>query len=211
MVTTVTTKVGEASLAIRDTVTNLSGSPTDIQMLYHINCGPPVLGPGAQVVVPTKTMMPRDKVAAAAAADWSRYPQPQANVPEQVYFFDLQGDDQQQTAVLLKDPQGACGVSVHYSTRQLPCFSLWKNPEAESDGYVTGLEPATNYPNPRSFEAQHGRIVPLEPGGNCTFDVQLCVHRTAAEVSDMQRQIEALATTSATIHKHPQPLWCAGA
>jgi hypothetical protein len=211
MLTTVTTKVGETSLSIRDTVTNLSGSPTDIQMLYHINIGPPVLGPGAQVVVPTKTMMPRDSVAAAALADWPRYPQPQANVPEQAYFFDLQGDDQQQTAVLLKDPQGAHGVSVHYNTRQLPCFTLWKNPEAESDGYATGLEPATNFPNPRSFEAQHGRVVPLEPGGACTFDLQLRVHQSAAEVSDMQRQIEALAKTNSTIHEHPQPRWCAGA
>jgi hypothetical protein len=126
-----------------------------------------------------------------------------------VYFFDLQGDERQHTAVLLKDPQGARGVSVHFNTRQLPCFSLWKNPTAQADGYVTGLEPATNYPNPRSFEARQGRVVALEPGGTCTFDLQLQVHQTAAEVNDMQRHVESLAKARATIHERPQPLWCA--
>ena len=183
MVTTITTRVGQTGLEIRDTVENFSGSPTDIQMLYHINFGPPVLGPGAQVVVPVKTLVPRTPLAAAALPEWSRYPPPQASCQEQVYFFELQGDDHQQTAVLLKDAQSARGVSVHFNTRQLPCFTLWKNPTAEADGYVTGLEPATNYPNPRSFEQQQGRVVALQPGGKCTFDVQLQVHPTAAEVS----------------------------
>ena len=72
-------------------------------MLYHINFGPPVLGPGAQVVVPVKTWCLATPLAAAALPAWSRYPQPQASASEQVYFFELQGDDQQQTAVLLKD------------------------------------------------------------------------------------------------------------
>ncbi|MHB8974497.1 MAG: aldose 1-epimerase family protein [Pirellulaceae bacterium] len=211
MVTTITTRVGQTSLEIRDTVENLSGSATDIQMLYHINFGPPLLGPDAQVVAPVKTLVPRTPLAAAALPAWSRYPQPQADCQEQVYFFQLQGDVQQRTAVLLKDAQSARGVSVHFNTQQLPCFTLWKNPTAEADGYVTGLEPATNYPNPRSFEQQQGRVVSLPPGGKCVFDVQLQVHPTAATVERVQQQIEALQTIPATVHPQPQPGWCADA
>jgi hypothetical protein len=211
MVTTITTRVGQPGLEIRDTVENFSGSPTDIQMLYHINFGPPVLGPGAQVVVPVRTLVPRTPLAAAALPAWFQYPPPQASCQEQVYFFELQSDEHHRTAVLLKDAQSARGVSVHFDTRQLPCFTLWKNPTAEADGYVTGLEPATNYPNPRSFEQQHGRVVALQPGEKCTFDLQLQVHPTAAEVSRMQQQIESLQKTQATIHHQPQPRWCADA
>jgi hypothetical protein len=211
MVTTITTRVGQASLEIRDTVENLSGSATGIQMLYHINFGPPVLGPGAQVVAPVKTLVPRTPLAAAALPEWSQYPQPQANCQELVYFFELQGDDRQQTAVLLKDAQAASGVSVHFNTQQLPCFTLWKNPTAESDGYVTGLEPATNYPNPRSFEQQQGRVVSLQPSERRVFALELQVHPTAAAVDHVQQQIEALRQNPATIHGKPQPGWCADA
>ncbi|MHB0958406.1 MAG: aldose 1-epimerase family protein [Pirellulaceae bacterium] len=211
MTTTVTTRVGQTGLEIRDTIENLSGSSTDIQLLYHINFGPPLLGPGAQVVAPVKTLVPRTPLAAAALPEWSRYPQPQASCQEQVYFFELLADDQQRTAVLLKDAQAARGVSLQFNTRQLPCFTLWKNPTAEADGYVTGLEPATNFPNPRSFEQQQGRIVSLPPGGKCTFDLQLEIHPTAADVARIEQQIAALQVTEATIHPQPQPGWCAEA
>lgn len=211
MFTTITTKVGESSLTIRDTVQNFSGGQADFQMLYHINFGPPLLGAGSEVVVPVKTMMPRDSVAVPGLANWSRFPQPKANTPEEAFFFDLQADSQQQTAVLLKDPQAAHGVSVHFNTQQLPCFTLWKNPTAEADGYATGLEPATNFPNPRSFETQQGRVVSLPPGGSCSFEVQLQVHTTAAAVNAAQARVESLAKEKALIHSQPQRQWSAGA
>ena len=41
-------------------------------------------------------------------------------------------------------PGGAQGVSVHFNTNQLPCFSLWKNTADPADGCVTGLEPGSS-------------------------------------------------------------------
>jgi hypothetical protein len=131
-------------------------------------------------------------------------------VPEQVYFLQLYGDDQQQSVVLLKSPQSDRGVSVAFDVRQLPCFTLWKNQIAEADGYVTGLEPATNYPNPRSFEQAQQRVVSLAPGASTSFDLCLQGHSSAEEVEAMQQRIEALGRGGPTIHNQPQPSWCAG-
>ena len=50
-------------------------------------------------------------------------------------------------------------------TRPLPCFTVWKNTAAVEDGYVTGLEPAINFPNFKSFERQQGRVKVLPAGG----------------------------------------------
>ncbi len=211
MFSTITTRVGEAAVTVRDTVQNISGSTATFQMLYHINFGPPLLGAGSSVAVPIKTLMPRDRVAVPGLSRWAHYGPPRPNTPEEAFFFDLQTDSQGQTAVLLKDPIGAHGVSVHFNTGQLPCFTLWKNETAEADGFVTGLEPATNFPNPRSFEAERGRVVTLEPGDTWTAEVQLQVHRTADAVSDMQQQIESLAKEQPTIHETPQRQWSAGA
>ncbi len=178
-------------------------------MLYHINVGPPLLQPGASVVAPVRTLVPRDPRAVEGLARWSEFVAPEAGSPEQVYFFDLAADQQQRSAVLLKNAQGERGVSVQFDPQQLPCFSLWKNEIAEADGYVTGLEPATNYPNPRSFEERQGRVVPLSPGGTCSFDLRLEVHPTAADVARMQQHIQSYCPTPPTIHDQPQPLWCA--
>jgi len=211
MFTTITTKVGETAVTVRDTIQNLSASPAEFQLLYHINIGPPVLGNGSEVVVPVKRMMPRDPVAVPGLPRWTSYGPPEPGKPEEAFYFDLQADDQQQTAVLLKNPHGDRGVSVHFNTRQLPCFTLWKNETAEADGYVTGLEPATNYPNSRSFETERGRVVSLAPGGTYTSEVQLQVHPTDEAVSRTQQYVQSLVRQPAKIQDQPQREWCAGA
>ncbi len=209
MRTTITTRCGQPWLEVHDTIENLSGSPTQAQLLYHINFGPPLLQEGSQVVVPVGALVPRNPRAVEGLANWAAFDAPRPGFEEQVYFFDLQSDAQQRTAVLLKNAASDRGVSVHFDTQQLPCFTLWKNPTAESDGYVTGLEPATNFPNPRSFEQQQGRVVSLAPGGKATFDLRLEIHPTAAEVTRIEQHINGLCRSPATIHDQPQPQWCA--
>ena len=112
--------------------------------------------------------------------------------------------------MLLKNAAGTRGASVQFNTGQLPCFSLWKNTTAEADGFVTGLEPATNFPNPRSFEGDRGRVVALDPGGTCSFDLRLEAHQNAAEVGAAEQRIAALQTAAPTIHQSPLPDWCHG-
>lgn len=208
MTTSITTRVGTTQLEIRDSVENLSDSPTDIQMLYHVNFGPPLLGPGAEVVAPVKNLVPRNGHSANGVAGWARYAAPQAGAQEQVYFFELQADERHGTSVLLKNAQGTRGVSMQFDTRQLPCFTLWKNTISEADGYVTGLEPATNYPNPRSFESREGRTVRLQPRARCTFDLVLQAHASADDVARAERGVKALQKLAPTVHPTPQPHWC---
>ena len=50
---------------------------------------------------------------------------------------------------------------------------MWKSLQPAADGYVTGLEPAINYPNPRAFEKASGRVAVLAAGETRAFDVAL--------------------------------------
>ena len=211
LTTTIKTRAGQKSIEIQDTVQNLSDSPTGIQLLYHINVGPPLLGSGASLVAPVKTLVPRNDWAAASLSRWSVYDPPAAGTEEQVYFFNLLANNDNRSGVLLKNAAGDRGFGVQFDTSQLPCFTLWKNQTAEADGYVTGIEPATNYPNPRSFEESQGRVVNLQPGQSRQFDLCLNFHSEASEVAAAEQQIAALSTGEPVIHQTPQPGWCADA
>ena len=57
------------------------------------------------------------------------------------------------------------------STEQLPFFTLWKNTAAENDGYVTGLEPGTNFPYNRRIERKAGRVPKLAAGESRHFAI----------------------------------------
>ena len=75
---------------------------------------------------------------------------------------------------------------------------------------MTGLEPGTNYPNPRSLEIAKRRVVNLAGGAKQVFDLTMEIHATPAEVSTAEAAIAKIAAGRAPqIHTEPQPEWCA--
>ena len=61
------------------------------------------------------------------------------------------------------------------------------------DGYVTGLEPGTDYPNPRSFEREKGRVVKLGPRHRQEVDLEFALWRGEDEVAQIAGRIEEIA------------------
>ena len=99
--------------------------------------------------------------------------------------------------VLLKNADGSMGSSLHFSRKQMPCFTLWKNTASLRDGYVTGLEPATNYPNPKRFERDAGRVISLNGGETHHCDLAIAVHDTKRDVQNIERKIAQMQKNAA--------------
>ena len=110
---------------------------------------------------------------------------------------------------MLQNKAGDRGVSLTFSTTELPYFTLWKNTTAEADGYTTGMEPATNFPNQRSFETEHNRVITIPPGGNHKMDLTLEIHTTPDAVAQREAAIAKLqAIAPAKVMRQPIPQWC---
>jgi galactose mutarotase-like enzyme len=210
LATTIKTRAQEPTLSIGDRVENWSASPAEAQLLYHINFGPPLLEEGARFVAPVKTVVPRNPRAAETVATWDVYGPPEAGFAEQVYFLELLSASDGGVQTLLKNAQGDRGVSLHFHRTQLPCFTLWKNTADPAEGYVTGLEPGVNFPNPRSFEAKQGRVAKLAPGGQLHCNLRLAVHENRKQVDQAEKDIAAIqAGVAPVVHKEPLEGWCA--
>jgi len=213
LVSTLTMRFNENALQIDDQIHNLSASAAEGQILYHANFGhPALLDAGAQLVAPLKTVVPRNDHAAAGIKQWNSYAAPEAGFEEQVYFIHLLGDDKQDTTVMLKNAHSTKGVSLDFNTKQLPCFTVWKNTTAREDGCVTGIEPGVNFPNERSYEGEQGRVIKLDPGGQAQFKLGINWHSTDREVQTRQQRIEKLQSAAEPkIFQTPQPGWCSDA
>jgi hypothetical protein len=205
LVTTYETFAGSNRLTIRDEVRNLSGRTAEVQLLYHTNIGWPILEAGAKLLLPFRQAAPRDPRAAEDIKTWQTYRGPTPDYAEQCYYAELIGDDQEQTVVLLRNAAGDRGISLEYGIRALPCFTVWKCTQLEPDGYVTGLEPATNFPNFKSFERSRGRVVTLAPGQTHATQLALCVHASPAEVAAVTKRIGELQNRAHPI-VHERPL-----
>lgn len=155
---------GETSFQLTDVVTNVGAQEQEFQILYHANFGRPFLQQGSQVVAPVKTVKPFNDHAAAEMDRWATYSAPTTGFIEQVYLLTLRGDENNHTAALLHNKSMDSAASISWSLDELPYLTVWKNTGAVEDGYVTGIEPGTNYPNNRSVEREAGRVPKLSPG-----------------------------------------------
>src|SRR5262249_4461732 len=148
---------GSNRVMIHDVVENRAARPAEMQMLYHCNLGPPFLEAGSRVLAPVRELAPLTARAAEGIDTFETYTGPLVGFAAQVYGYDLLPDAHGHTLALLLNAAADRAVALRFNPHELPCFTVWKNTGALEEGYVTGLEPATNYPNFRTFERQQGR------------------------------------------------------
>jgi len=211
LTTTTTTVPGSNRVVVHDVVENRAAQPAEMQMLYHVNVGPPFLEAGSRVLAPIKEMAPLTPRAAQGIDTYETYAGPTTGFAEQVYAYELLADGHGRTLALLANAAADRGVAVRFGRRELPCFVVWKNTAAVENGYVTGLEPSTNLPNLKTFERQQGRVRVLPPGGRWeatlaldVFDSREGVAAALAEVAKLQAQAPA------TVHRTPQARFAPG-
>ncbi len=191
MITRLQMSLGSNRVLLRDEFVNLGDTPGEIQVLYHWNFGPPYLGDGAQMILPSQTIVPRDARAQEGLDTFATYGPPEPGFTEQVYFFQPQVvEAPQQTLAMLRNPSGDKAVVLGFQVDQLPCFTLWKQTGGPNEGYVTGLEPGTNYPNPLPFEKRQGRVVTLAPRGRFVVEQSLELLDSAEAVAQVEHRLQ---------------------
>jgi hypothetical protein len=206
LTSTCTTVPGSNRLVVHDLVENRGAEPVEAQILYHCNIGPPFLEAGSRVVAPIRAMAPATMRSAEGIDTFDTYGGPTAGFAEQVYLYDLLADPAGRTLALLYNAAADRGFVLRWNRHELPCFTVWRNTAAVEEGYVTGLEPGTNYPNFKTFERQQGRVRTLTPGSRWEgswsleiLDSAVGVSRVLAEIVALQAQVRPL------IHRTPQP------
>ncbi|MSQ96384.1 MAG: DUF4432 family protein [Gemmataceae bacterium] len=212
LTTTYTTVPGSNRVVIHDHVENRGGESAEMQLLYHCNLGQPLLEAGSRFAVPIREVSPITARAAEGMDTLETYAAPVAGFAEQVYCFDTLADSSGRTLAMLYNHARDKGLVLRFNRQELPCFTVWKNTAALEDGYVTGLEPATNYPNPKTFERQQGRVMTLPAGGHWETTWSIEAHDTAADVTGILTEIVSLQSQAkAVVHRTPQAKYSAAA
>lgn len=190
--TEISTEPGSSSFRIADVITNRGGQEQEFEILYHANYGPPLLEAGSSLVAALERVTPMNERAAKAIGAYSQYLGPTPGFIEQVYCMRPLADETGRTVVMLQNKTKDRATSLSYSIKQLPYLTLWKNTAHEADGYVTGIEPGTNFPNHRSVERKMGRVPKLAPGASHHATIDFAIHVGAAEVGQVNEYIARL-------------------
>jgi hypothetical protein len=193
LTTSITTAIGSNEFSWSDEVENIGARDATLQVLYHFNIGQPLLQPGARITTPIGIVAPLTQVGAKEGVNtWNIMPPPRPGSAEQVFVIELAADASGDTRVLVSGLKDDDAVGLRFNKRTLPCFTVWRNTPAEIDGYVLGIEPGTNYPNPRTFEQQHGRVVTLKPGEKWNGAVAATWYADAGSIAAEVKLIAAI-------------------
>ncbi len=212
LTTTYTTVPGSNRVVIHDQVENRGAESAEMQLLYHCNLGQPLLGAGSRIVAPIREVSPINARAAEGIDTLENYSGPQAGFAEQVYCYDLLGDAAGRTLAMLYNHTSDRGVVVRFNRQELPCFTVWKNTGAVEDGYVTGIEPATNFPNFKTFERQQGRVVTLAAASHWETTWSIEIHDNAEGVTSALAEVVSLQSQEkAIVHRKPHAKYSAAA
>ncbi|CAI3957049.1 Galactose mutarotase or related enzyme (GalM) (PDB:1LUR) [Commensalibacter communis] len=160
------------SFTIHDHLTNHADYPRDYQIMYHSNFSKPLLEKDAQFIAPIKEISPFNDYAQKGLQDWATYLEPTKNFDEMVFNIVPYSDADGYTLAALHNKDANKGVSIEFNINELPYLTLWKNTDTEKQGYVTGIEPGTNYAYATSIEREQGRIRQIKPGQTIQFKIR---------------------------------------
>jgi hypothetical protein len=190
--TEVSTEPGSTAFRIEDALTNRGAYEQEFQLLYHVNYGPPLLGPGSHFSAPVERVTPFNAHAAEDVATYADYQGPVGGFVEQVYDLHPYANGDGRSLVMLRNATGDRAVSMGFAVAELPFVTLWKNLTALEEGYVTGIEPGTGFPATRRLEREAGRVPKLKPGETRHFAIDVALHTTTEAVREVSDQVQRI-------------------
>lgn len=193
MVRRISARLGEDRLFVRDRVTNIGGTSAPHMIIYHCNFGYPLLDVEAELVGPSRQVLPRDEVARAGLPQYNRFGPPQPGYQEQVFYHDMMADGNGLVWVALVNHRAAVGrglgVYLRYRQRELPRFIEWKM--LGYGDYVVGLEPANCWVEGRAAERERGTLQVLEPGETREYLLEIGVLPDNGAIERLERDMQA--------------------
>ncbi|MDU2731910.1 MAG: aldose 1-epimerase family protein [Mixta calida] len=183
---------GSDSFTIHDELTNQSDYPQDYQIIYHSNFGTPILEKDARFIAPVKSVSPFNDYAKNGLKTWNIYGAPTKGFDEMVFNLTPLADNEGKTVAAVINSKGDKGAAIEFDTRQLPLLTLWKNTDTLNQGYVTGIEPGTNYAYPVTIEKEQGRVKQLQPGQSQAFTLTYTLLKDAQAVQKVEQRVKTL-------------------
>lgn len=183
---------GQNTFQLIDEIKNTGAQQQEFEIIYHTNFGSPMLEEGTKIIAPASDVKPFNDRAAEGIENWHTFDGPTAGFVEQVYMVTPKGDLNNHSTALIHTKAGDKAASISWSLDELPYLTIWKNTGATEDGYVTGIEPGTNFPNNRRVERAAGRVPKLNAGESRRFTLTYGLYEGIADVKNAISAVNAL-------------------
>jgi galactose mutarotase-like enzyme len=169
--------LGSPEIHIKDVVVNRGNTQTPHMLLYHINCGWPLIDEGTRIIWKGERQA---KASDANTSDFNlkheftRCAAPMdahAGFGEDVAFILPKADAHDRVVCGYANDELELAFKISFSKKQFPWLINWQH--WGKNEYVTALEPATNPPIGQVEAKENGTLIYLEPGEKREYELKL--------------------------------------
>lgn len=183
---TISATLGKADIRIHDEVLNRGNVPAAHMLLYHCNCGWPLVDEGSALCW-NGGFEPRHNYGNAASGrngnDFRICPpvmEDHRAAGESVAFIQPVPADTGQVTCGIHNPKIGLAFAIKFHKRQLPWLINWQH--FGRGEYVTALEPATNPPIGQAKAREQQELIFIQPGETRQYDLEIEVYEEKEKI-----------------------------
>ncbi|MFN4144786.1 MAG: aldose 1-epimerase family protein [Runella sp.] len=171
--------LGQATIHIKDEVTNRGNQPMPLMLLYHINFGWPLVDEGADILWEGdwQPRSPETTKIFKNDNNFKKCPPPlddHLGTGEEVAFINPTADESGECMCGIQNDALGLTVKVFFKKEQLPHLTNWQHWGKYE--YVTGLEPGTNPPIGQEAARQVNQLLMLNPLETKLFELTITIN-----------------------------------
>jgi hypothetical protein len=176
---TITCKLGESVIKIKDVVVNAGNSSAPHMILYHCNFGWPLVDAGTKIIYKGTCKSRGSSNDNAIFNDKENFKvcrepmESHRGFGEACGFIDPQADSDGLCRAGLYNEKIGLSAMISFKKEQLGCLTNWQH--WGFGEYITGIEPGTNYPIGRNAAKENGSLIILEPGQQKEYELEIAV------------------------------------
>lgn len=180
---TISCVMGEPVIKIRDVISNDGYTESPFMLIYHVNCGYPVVSEDSYLLTDAESVEPWNDDALQGDGKYTEFHEPKPGYQYQCFLHHM-NQSKERVNVALINGKLDFGVKLTYSPKQMPCFTEWKMMGMQD--YVVGLEPGNCIPEGRIAARENGRLEILKPGEKHEVEYEIRVLSGEKEISDVR-------------------------
>jgi hypothetical protein len=196
----ITTRLGWKRLVIRDRVENFGFRSSPLNILYHINCGFPLLDESSELHLTSTDIEPYDRNAEQHLSEVRRFCMPQPGFEGQDFLHTMLPDSEGYALAGMINPwlEEGLGLYLRFRTDSLPYLNEWKM--LDEGDYVTGIEPVNTKIVGRGTLKKENRLPWIEPGETRDMEVEIGVLEGMPEIEDFSARIRKVLEQEESRH-----------
>ncbi len=176
---TISGRIGDPAIYIRDEIINKGNQPAPHMILYHFNFSWPLVDEGTDILWKGKWSPrngPENAKIFKPGNTFQKCLGPIADhngTGEEVAFVDIDADEKGKSLCGLHNRKLGLAVTLQFPKKQLPWFINWQH--WGKNEYVIGLEPGNIPPIGQAEARRRGELEFIAPGTTKTYEIQIRV------------------------------------